>query len=239
MSELRELVINAHGGMKRWSQVKTIGGNMSITGLMWQRKGWPEILKNVHVTAETKRQWISYNRFTEAGRRSIYQPDHVKIETLDGQVVKERHDPRAAFQGHELQTPWDDLHLAYFSGYAMWNYLNAPFLFAFPGVVSKEIEPWDENGEKMRRLQVTFPDSIATHCPEQVFHINKDGLLTRVDYMTLVNGGGLAAHYMSDHQDVDGIIVPKKRRAYPRKPDGTPARESTGVAIDMHDMRVS
>jgi hypothetical protein len=239
MSELRDLVIHAHGGMARWSQVKTIGGNMSITGLMWKRKGWPDVLKDVHVTAETKRQWISYDRFTDAGRRSIYQPDHVKIETLDGRVLKQRRDPRSAFQGHRPETPWDDLHLAYFSGYAMWNYLNAPFLFAFPGVVSEEIEPWDENGEKMRRLQVTFPDSIATHAQVQIFHVNELGLLTRMDYEPVVNGGIPTAHYMSDHKDVGGIKIPAKRRAYRRSPDGSAITDVIAVTIDMHDMRVS
>jgi len=33
---------------------------------------------------------------------------------------------------------WDDLHLAYFSGYAMWNYLTTPFLFAMEGFEVEE-----------------------------------------------------------------------------------------------------
>ena len=32
MSELRDLVIDAHGGIARWNKVKTIEGDMSITG---------------------------------------------------------------------------------------------------------------------------------------------------------------------------------------------------------------
>ena len=49
--------------------------------------------------------------------------------------------------------PWDDLHLAYFSGYAMWNYLNTPFIFALPGFQTEEIEPWDENRRKAPSAQ--------------------------------------------------------------------------------------
>ena len=41
MSELRDLVIDAHGGIARWNKVKTIEGDMSITGGLWARKGWP------------------------------------------------------------------------------------------------------------------------------------------------------------------------------------------------------
>ena len=34
MSELRDLVIDAHGGIERWSKVRTIDGDMSITGAL-------------------------------------------------------------------------------------------------------------------------------------------------------------------------------------------------------------
>src|SRR3546814_4504928 len=43
--------------------------------------------------------------------------------------------------------PWDLLHLAYFCGYAGWNYLTTPFLFTYPGFETEEIEPWEEEGE--------------------------------------------------------------------------------------------
>jgi hypothetical protein len=47
---------------------------------------------------------------------------------------------------------------------------------------TKEIEPWQENGETWRRLKVTFPASIATHSAEQTFYFDQEGLLTRHDY---------------------------------------------------------
>ena len=126
------------------------------------------------------------------------------IETLDGKPVKDRRNPRAAFEGHTVETPWDDLNLAYFSGYAMWNYLTTPFIFALPGFQAEEIEPWDENGEKRRRLKVMFPDHIATHCAEQIFHINGEGLICRLDYSAPVAGGAPTAHYLVRTQDFDG-----------------------------------
>ena len=130
MSELRDLVIDAHGGIARWNKLKTIEADMSITGGLWARKGWPDALKNVHVTAATGNQWISYRPFVSESMRSSCTPDHTVIETLDGKPVKDRRNPRAAFDGHTVETPWDDLNLAYFSGYAMWNYLTTPFIFA-------------------------------------------------------------------------------------------------------------
>jgi hypothetical protein len=75
--------------------------------------------------------------------------------------VAERPDPKAAFHGHVLDTPWDMLHLAYFLGYALWNYLTTRFSFAQPGYLSEELEPWRENGQTWRRLKVKFPAHIA------------------------------------------------------------------------------
>jgi hypothetical protein len=239
MSELRDLVIDAHGGIERWNKVKAIKGNMSITGALWARKGWPDALKNVHVIADAKDQWISYQPFISEGMRSSCVPGRSVIETHDGKPIKDRKNPRASFDGHTLETPWDDLNLAYFSGYAMWNYLNTPFIFALPGFKTEEIEPWHDNGERRRRLKVVFPDHIATHRSEQIFHINRQGLICRMDYSAPVAGGAPTAHYLFDHRDFSGIKIATKRRALRRKPDGTAIPDPVFVAIDIADIRLS
>ncbi len=239
MSELRDLVLDAHGGIARWRKLKTIEGDMSITGALWARRGWSDVLRDVHVTADVWGQMVSYQPFTDPGMRSVYRPDYAAVETSDGKLIRDRRNPRAAFDGHSVETKWDDLDLAYFSGYAIWNYLNSPFLFLLPGVETEEIEPWDEHGEQRRRLKVTFPDSIATHCSEQVFHIGSDGLISRLDYSAAVTGGVPIAHYSSDYRDFDGIKIATRRRAYRRNPDGTALVNFIAVAIDIADIRLS
>jgi hypothetical protein len=239
MSELRELVINAHGGIERWNRVKAIEGDMSITGAMWARKGWPDALKAVLVTADTRHQWISYRPFISEGMCSVCTPDRTLIETKDGKPIKDRKNPRAAFDGHTVETRWDDLNLAYFRGYAMWNYLNTPFVFALPGFKTEEIEPWHEDGGKRRRLKVVLPDHIATHCSEQIFHVNDEGLICRMDYSALVAGGAPTAHYLSEHKDFSGIKIATKRRALRRNADGTAIPDPVFVAIDIADIRLS
>lgn len=230
-------VIAAHGGFARWNGVTRIEGDMSITGAMWARKGWPDALKDVHVTVETKRQWTSYRPFTAADKRSVCTPDLTVIETLDGRILGERRNPRAAFSGHTPATPWDDLNLAYFSGYAIWNYLTTPFMFLLPGIEAEEIDPWSHDDETHRRLKVTFPESIATHGTEQVFHISRDNLISRVDYSAVVTGGVPTAHIMTDYRDFDGIRIATRRRAYRRNPDGTADPSLVAVAIDIADLR--
>jgi hypothetical protein len=54
------------------------------------------------------------------------------IENGDGTVVEALDLPRSSFAGHEFETPWSTLQLAYFVGTAMWTDLTQPFTFAMP-----------------------------------------------------------------------------------------------------------
>jgi hypothetical protein len=71
--------------------------------------------------------------------------------------------PRDSFGGHQMNTPWDPLHRAYFNGEALWTYLTTPFLLAIDGVRVEEAEPWEEGPETWRVLRAHFPASIETH----------------------------------------------------------------------------
>jgi hypothetical protein len=128
---------------------------------------------------------------------------------------------------------WSDLQLAYFAGYAMWTYLNIPFLLARPGVESEEVEPWQESGETWRRLKVRFPADIATHSTEQTLYFDRQGLLRRQDYNVEIDGTAGAAHYVYDHKEFSGIVFPTKRRVFRRQPDGRSAPEPLIISIDL------
>jgi hypothetical protein len=208
---LLEHVLDAHGGLDRWRQLRQISAHARIDGVTWHVKGFGEAMRHSHITLDPHHQSVSYTPFLAADRRSRFEPERVAIESLDGEVVAERAGPRGAFAGHELSTKWDELHLAYFTGYAMWNYLTAPFLFTWPGIATEEIEPWEENGETWRRLKVTFPPDIATHNREQVFYYGQDGLLRRHDYIAEVVHGAnpaLTAHYTDEHRSFSGLVFP-------------------------------
>lgn len=60
----------------------------------------------------------------------MFTPQRISIEKLDGRVVAERRAPKDSFAGHQMNTPWDELHRAYFNGEALWTYLTTPFLLA-------------------------------------------------------------------------------------------------------------
>jgi hypothetical protein len=236
MNDLAALAINAHGGLDQWQRLKTVSAGLLQAGVLWQLKGQGGVLDDVHVTVDLRKEWASHRPFGQSNRHSSFQPDRVAIEMNGGEVVEERANPRESFSGHKFDTPWDSLHLAYFAGYAMWTYMNTPFLFALSGIETEELESWQENGETLRRLKVTFPESLATHSAVQTFYFDRQGRLKRHDYEVDIAGGTPAAHYVSGLTDVSGILVPTRHMIYPRQPDGNAAPAPLVVSIDISDI---
>jgi hypothetical protein len=160
----------------------------------------------------------------------------VVIERADGSRLDARDDLESSFNGHQRETPWDDVHVAYFSGEALWTYLNTPFLYSRPGFQTQEISPIEVDGETWRRLKVTFPDYIKSHTREQISCFGPDGLLRRHDYSVDILGGARGLNYASDYRDVDGIVIPTTRRVYPWEGDYQRVSEPLLVTIDMADI---
>lgn len=228
-------VLDAHGGLARWSQIGKLTARVSIGGPIWATKGWPNALNDETVEIETKEQRSIFTPFTAEDRRSVFEgdPERVTIESTDGHAVEQLVDPRSAFKGFTRATKWDATHLGYFIGYAFWNYLTTPFLFTYPGVKANEIAPWEESGQVWRRLRVKFPASIATHSPEQVFYFDDAFLQRRMDYVTEILGSTLVAHYTSRHESFDGLVIPTRRRVFRRNQDGTSNLNLRSITIDV------
>ncbi|MEU3795842.1 hypothetical protein AB0F07_39690 [Streptomyces fructofermentans] len=239
MTDLTSTVIDAHGGLDRYGRYRTATVHFRSGGALWELKGNAGILDSSTVRLGLDRQYASHSPFTAPDLHSSFTPERVAVENAAGDVLAERSNPRAAFAGHTLQTPWDDLHLAYFAGYAMWTYLTSPFTFAAPDFRTEELEPVTEDGATLRRLKVAFPSRIATHAPEQVFSYDESGLLRRHDYAAEVLNAGPAAHYSSDYQEFDGIMVPTKRRVHPVGEDGVAIRDIELVTIDIDHVEFS
>jgi hypothetical protein len=238
MNDLLARTLEAHGGLARWNELKTLSAHLTQGGILWGMKGHAGILDEVNVTIDLHRPWTSHAPFGAADRRTAVTPNQVAIETTEGALVEVLDNPRASFAGYGLETPWSEAQLAYFVGYAMWNYLTAPFSFALPGFGVEELGPWKEAGQTLRRLQVTFPGNVATHNPVQTFYIAPDGLLWRHDYNVDINGGTPAVHYFADHVTVAGITLPTKHRIYLRNEDLGHSPEPLVVAIDLSNIRL-
>jgi hypothetical protein len=235
MNNLTKLAMNAHGGVDRWRQFKSGSARLLNGGVLWGLEHQAGVIADVGVRVDVRREWASHHAFTAPNLRTSVEPQRVAIETTEGKVVEERFRSRDSFNGHVVDT-WDDLQLAYFVGYAMWTYLNTPFLFALPGVETEEIQPWQENEETWRRLKATFPPGIATYSTVQTFCFDQTGLLERHDYGVEISGGSPAAHYVFELKEFSGIVVPTKRRVPGRQPDGTAIADPVMVSIDLSEV---
>jgi hypothetical protein len=232
MGELLDLAVKAHGGLARWNEVTTIKVAASVTGAIWHVKGKPDFLKNIVVTADTRQERVTLD-FPSQDKRAIFQPERVVIETADGTLIESRDDPEKSFAGQQRETPWDDIQAAYFAGEALWTYLNTPFLYTQKGFVTEEIAPINVEGSSWRRLKVTFPDNVKSHTREQISCFSPRGLLCRHDYTVDILGGATGLNYAFDYRNVDGIVIPTKRRVFAYEGDYQPVTEPLLVAIDM------
>jgi hypothetical protein len=227
--------LEACGGMDQWHRLQRFTVHLSIDGTLFARKGKAGLLRNIVVEGRTKQQALQITGFTAPDRRGLYDPDRVAIERSDGELLEERKNPRAAFVGHTDQTPWDSLHLAYYCGCLIWNYLTAPFLLADSDFQTEELSSWQEDDETWRRLRVVFPPRIATHGSEQIFYFDRNGLQRRVDYEGAVLGGVQITQDFRAHQNFSGILVPTLGRSRWVRPDGTVIPTPVALDIEIFD----
>ena len=237
MNGLFARIIQAHGGIDRWNQYKKIEATIVSGGGFFQLKGVPQDPTPRRMTAWLHEEPSSVFPFGAPDQRTMFTPDRIAIEKLDGTIVAERQIPRDSFAGHQMSTPWDALHRAYFNGEAMWTYLTTPFLLAMDGVRVEEAEPWREEAETWRVLRAYFPGSIETHSGIQDFFFGEDLSLRRHDYNVNIAGGFAAAQLTSDYVVANGIHLPTKRRAYTRGSDRRPIQEMLMVSIDISEVR--
>jgi len=235
MRDLIDFVIEKHGGAQLWADARTLSAAVHVYGGFWAFKGQPDLLGQESVTADIHRQRTSMTPFG-AGRTLEFDnaADRVTITDDHGKVADELTAPRASMAGFTGDTQWTPTQTGYFISYATWIYLLEPFLLTLPGVQTREIEPWSEAGETWRRLEVTFPDTIASHSRLQTYYFDAaTGMQRRMDYSPDVNGRPPVAHYTSEHRVFDGLVVPTRRRVLLHREDNTAIQESAAILLDV------
>ena len=237
-NDLLDLALDSHGGLERWQQLEVLTATLTLGGAVFDMKGQPEGLGGaVKATIDTSAPGVTFTPFKSA-RRGVFQPDRVAITAEDGSQ-RQLANPRAGCLSVAAGDPWEDLHVLYFAGYAMWNYLATPFMFTRAGFSYEEVTPWEEGSETWRRLRVRFPADVPTHTAEQVFYFDDAGLLRRLDYAVDILGvPPPVAHLTDEHRELSGLVVPTRRRVYFQGEDGVPNTEHALVELDISDVTV-
>ena len=237
VNELLARIIDAHGGMDCWNRFKKVEATIVSGGGFFRLKGVPQDRTPRRMTVWLHEERSSVFPFGAPDQRTMFTPERIAIEKLDGTTIAQRPVPKDSFSGHQMHTPWDALHRAYFNGEALWTYLTTPFLLTMEGVRVEETEPWREGAETWRVLRAYFPGSIDTHSGIQDFFFGEDLMLRRHDYTVNIAGGFAAAQLTSDYVVVDGIHLPTRRRAYTRGSDRQPILEMLMVSIDISEVQ--
>lgn len=214
MNDLLAFAVDAHGGLDRWNEFTTLRAELTIDGAIWSIKQQPGLLHDKVFEIRTHEEHLTVTPFSAPDLRSVFTPERIVIETLEGAPVETREDPEAAFVGQKLEDAWDRFHVAFFAGEALWTYLTSPFLYTYPGFECEEIAPWQEDGEEWRSLKVTFPDHIVSHHKTQITRFGPDGLMRRHDYTVDILGGATGANYTTNYKEFQGIKMPTTRRIY-------------------------
>jgi hypothetical protein len=194
-------------GMGAWEAADEISAHVRVRGLAFRMPGRaPLDMIGVASTSRTDPRTVIHG-FGGPGRVGTFTPGRVWIEE-DGATVAERSDPRARF-GLRTQVRWDSLDVLYFCGYALWGYLNQPFMLTWPGVEVRDV------GE--RRLEATFPGDMPVHSRRQVFAFEENGRLAHLEYTADVFGPwARCVHFCFDDEDFGGLRYPTRRRVVPR-----------------------
>ncbi|NTW67907.1 MAG: hypothetical protein HGB21_16605 [Nitrospirae bacterium] len=231
-------ILAAHGGIDTWNSIEAIDAVISASGFLFTAKQRP-VLDHVRMRAWTREPRFAFIDFPRAGQTAeIIGTNEVRISDAQGSVLSRRENPRDVFRSLRRLFSWDELDFIYFAGYATWNYLTTPFLLTFPGVMVTELGLAKGSLASFTRLQITFPESIPTHCRQQIFYFDGQHLLRRLDYTAEVVGGWAhAAHLCDGYRSFDGINAPTERRVLPLFFGRGPLPGPTLVAINVHEFR--
>jgi hypothetical protein len=238
MDKLLKLAVEAHGGLRSWNKLRRLTAKVSIGGALWDLKKLTGLFHNARIELELQQQQV-VTHLPDLNEKIILAPHQVSLESESGNTIETRDDPRLAFARQTQDTPWDKLHAGYFSSYALWGYLTAPFLYTYPGFEAEEIEPWKEKGERWRVLKVTFPESYAAHTRTQYSYFGEDGLLRRHLYSVDILGGAQGANYAYDYQTIERIKLPTLRRVFGYRDDLQKLPEPVLVSIDLSDIKLT
>lgn len=239
MNTLLQNVFDAYGGPDRWRGLTTLTGRVTFGGPFWASKGRADFASTDRVEANLQTQRIRF--YQEYGDLTIdfdKTVDRIVVSDADGTSVEALDHPRRTFYGLTAASGWSRAQAAYFQAYATSHYLVEPYIFTWDGVETCEIAPWEEDGQSWRGLAVTFPRSLDTHSRTQLYYFDDHDLLRRMDYQPEVLNSSPAAHYVSGHQAVDGVVVATQRRVHVRGADRSADQSWAAITLDLFDIEV-
>jgi hypothetical protein len=105
MNGLLAQVIEAHGGMERWKEYERVEATIVSGGGLFALKGVLQDPSPRRVTTWLHEERSSVMPYGAPDQRTMFTPERIAIEKLDGALVAERYAPKDSFAGHQMHTP--------------------------------------------------------------------------------------------------------------------------------------
>lgn len=132
MQDLLARAIHAHGGVEHWRTLSRFRARSHVQGAIWAVKGKQGAFGELVITGGTRTQRVTIAPYPEPGRCITWEPQRQTIQQDNGVLVAEQSRPRARFDLHTRQTPWDDFHAGYFTAEVLWNLVRGGSHLAGP-----------------------------------------------------------------------------------------------------------
>ena len=232
---LLEKALRASGGLDLWRLTRRFTLHMSITGSLCTARCSAAQLKELVVEGSTQTQALEITGFARADLRALYRPDWVALEGQDARRLMERQGSPEEFRSELQSTTWDELQLAHYCGYLIWNHIATPFILADPDFETKELPRNVARGDSLRPLRVVFPARIVTHASAQTFYFDREGFLRRLDYPAAHDDHTQIAQMFSGHQRFSGILVPTLCRLLSIGAEGVPVAKPSLLDVEIFD----
>lgn len=232
---LLEKALRASGGLDLWRLTRRFTLHMSITGSLCTERCSAAQLKELVVEGSTQTQALEITGFARADLRALYRLDWVALEAQDARCLAERQASPDEFRSELQSTTWDELQLAHYCGYLIWNHVATPFILADRDFDTKEIRRKVASRESLRQLRVVFPARIVTHASVQTFHFDREGFLRRLDYPAAHDDHTQIAQMFSGHQRFSGVLVPTLCRLLSVGAEGVPVAKPSLLDVEIFD----
>src|SRR3981189_1653087 len=105
MNELLGRILDAHGGIDRWNGYQKVEATIVTGGGFFALKGVLQDPDPRRMTVWLHEERSSVTPYGAADHRTMFTPDRIAIQKLDGTLGAERHRPKDSFPGHQMNTP--------------------------------------------------------------------------------------------------------------------------------------
>src|SRR5258706_13374563 len=102
MNELLARIIDAHGGMERWRGYEKVEATIVSGGGLFALKGVLQDSSPRRMTVWLHEERSSVSPYGAPDQRTMFTPERIAIEKLDGTLVAERRAPRDSFAGRAI-----------------------------------------------------------------------------------------------------------------------------------------